>query len=351
MIEQASLSSSHGRRTHLSYAGQTGIIVQSLVSNKTVVVDMSPSASEHGQTERLAARIAPHISRDGFTPTALDGLSLLGYAGRTIRQPEVYEPSLVFVAQGEKTAHLEDRVIHYGAGHYLVQAIPVPFECETRGERDIPVLGLSLRIEPAVLDELVTSMPDEAWPEPDATDTASLPMAAVALDAHMTDALLRLLDCLEDDLSARALYAARVREVIFEALRGPQGHLLRRLIHERGAYARIGTAINHLHADYAKSLSVEELAASVHMSASSFHHHFKRVTRLSPLQYQKRIRLLAARDLLSSQVENVAGAAHAVGYESASQFSREYKRYFGVAPTRDRSRQAHTGTLSLTDPA
>ncbi|WP_348765849.1 AraC family transcriptional regulator [uncultured Salinisphaera sp.] len=315
------------------------------------MVDISRNERAQGRFEHLAARIAPHISRDGFTPTALDGLSLLGYAGRTIRQPEVYQPSLVFVAQGEKTAYLEDRVIHYGAGHYLVQAMPVPFECETRGDSKVPVLGASLRIDPDVLDELVTSMPEHVWPATDPTATESLPMAAVALDSNMSDALTRLLDCLDDELSARALYAARVREVIFEAMRGPQGHLLRRLIHERGAYARIGTAINQLHTDYASSLSVADLAASVHMSASSFHHHFKRVTRLSPLQYQKRIRLLAARDLLASQVENVAGAAHAVGYESASQFSREYKRYFGVAPTHDRPRQAHTGTLALTDSA
>ena len=122
-------------------------------------------------------------------------------------------------------------------------------------------------------------------------------------------------------------------------MRGPQGHLLRRLIHEQGAYARIGAAINRLHTDYARPLSVAELAADVHMSASSFHHHFKQVTRMTPLQYQKRMRLLAARDLLASHVENVGGAAHAVGYQSASQFSREYKRYFGVAPMHDRSRQ------------
>ncbi|MES1939043.1 AraC family transcriptional regulator [Salinisphaera sp. T5B8] len=312
---------------------------------------MSRRPSPHDAFTNLAARIAAHVRDDGFTPTALDGLTLLGYAGHSVRQPEVYEPSLVFVAQGEKTAHLEDRVIDYGAGHYLVQAMPVPFECETRGAPDKPVLGAALRIDAAVLDELVTSMPNAVWPAADPADTESLPMAAVALDERMTDALARLLECLDDELCARALYGMRVREVIFEALRGPQGHLLRRLIHERGAYARIGTAINQLHTDYAKSLSVADLAAGVHMSVSSFHHHFKRVTRLSPLQYQKRIRLLAARDLLASQVENVAGAAHAVGYESASQFSREYKRYFGVAPTHDRARQAHTGTLALTDPA
>ena len=316
-----------------------------LNDNRTAL--MTGRVDTQGVYPELAARIARHVDRDGFIQTPLAGLTLIAYRGAPLRQPEIYDPSLVFVLQGEKTAFLEDRVIHYGAGHYLVQAIPVPFECESRADAEAPLLGLALRIEPAILNELVTALPDDAWPDAEPTDIETLPMAAVVMDERMANALARLLDCLDDALLARAMYHMHVREVIFEALRGPQGHLLRHLIHERGAYARIAAAINRLHADYAEPLSVQELAEAVHMSTSSFHHHFKQMTRLSPLQYQKRIRLLAARDLLASRVENVGGAAHAVGYQSISQFSREYKRYFGVAPTHDRTPHSSPGSLKI----
>lgn len=313
--------------------------------NDTRSAPMTECVDTPGVYPELAARIARHVDRDGFIQTPLPGLTLMAYRGSRLRRPEVYDPSLVFVLQGEKTAFLEDRVVHYGAGHYLVQAMPVPFECESRADAEAPLLGLVLRVEPAILNELVTALPEDAWPDAEPTDAETLPMAAVAMDARMADALERLLGCLDDALSARAMYDTHRREVIFEALRGPQGHLLRHLIHERGAYGRIAEAINRLHAEYAEPLAVQELAEAVHMSPSSFHHHFKQVTRLSPLQYQKRIRLLAARDLLASRVENVGGAAHAVGYQSISQFSREYKRYFGVAPTHDRTGQASAGSL------
>lgn len=284
----------------------------------------------------LASGIAPHIRHDGFNTTPLEGFTLIASACRRPREPLIYEPGLVFVVQGEKIGYIDDRVIHYGAGHYLVQAMPLPFECETQVDAAAPLLGAALRIAPDVLSELVAEMPSDVIKPGDAAVDQTLPMAAVDLDERMADALARLIDCLNDDLSARLLGASRAREVVFEALRGPQGHLLQRLLQEQGAYARIGQAISQLHADYATPLSVADLAARAHMSASSFHAHFKRLTRMSPLQYQKRIRLLRARDLLARHAENVGGAARAVGYQSASQFSREYKRYFGVAPARER---------------
>lgn len=285
---------------------------------------------------RLAARIAPHVTRDGFIPTAVDGVSLMASHRCRPRTPLVYAPSLIFVAQGEKTGYLDDRIIHYGAGQYLVQAMPVPFECKTGAATTRPLLGVTVNIEPDVLAELVHAMSASPGPsEAEDADVDSLPMAAVAMDTPMLDAVERLLACLDDPASAAVLGAARRREVLFEALRGPQGHLLRRLLHDQGAYARIARAIDRLHEDFSSPLAVDQLAAEAHMSTSTFHVHFKRVTRLSPLQYQKRIRLLRARHLLAGHAENVGGAALAVGYQSASQFSREYKRYFGVAPAHD----------------
>lgn len=283
----------------------------------------------------MARMIGRHVWHDGFNDTALDALSLVASHCRRAREPIVYEPGLVFVVQGEKTGFIDNRMIRYGAGHYLVQAIPLPFECETDGSADEPLLGAALRIAPELLAELAGIVnPGEAEGAAERLED-TLPMAAVPLDGAIGEALERLLDCLEDPAAARALGQARIREVVFEALRGPQGHLLRQLLQSQGAYARIGGAIELLRAEYASPLSVAALAARAHMSVSSFHAHFKQLTRISPLQYQKRIRLLKARDLLVQNAANVSGAASAVGYQSASQFSREYKRYFGVPPTRD----------------
>lgn len=294
---------------------------------------MSEPTTPHAAPLELARRVKPHIRSEGHNDTGIEGLTLLASHCRRQREPLVYEPGLVCVLQGQKIGYVDDRVIHYGAGHYLVQAMPIPFECETRPDGDAPLIGVSVRISPAMLADLAATMPEPRTPDEAGRD--ALPMAAVPLDAWMHGALARLIDCLDDPEAARVLGTTRLREVVFEALRGPQGHLLRRLLQDQGVYARIGHAIARLQRDYAEPVSIDALAASAHMSASSFHAHFKQVTRLSPLQYQKRIRLLRARDLLVRQQVNVAGAARAVGYQSASQFSREYKRYFSVAPAHD----------------
>ncbi|MES1955061.1 AraC family transcriptional regulator [Salinisphaera hydrothermalis EPR70] len=291
---------------------------------------------EPTRLHRMARMIERHVRHDGFNETALDSLSLVASHCRREREPIVYEPGLVFIVQGGKIGFVDDRVIRYGAGHYLVQAMPLPFECETSGSPDQPLLGAALRIAPELLAELAGAVSRETPDNRLIHDDDALPMAAVTLDGAIGDALERLLDCLDDPEAAKALGQARIREVIFESLRGPQGHLLRQLLQSQGAYARIGGAIEMLRTEYASPLSVSSLAARAHMSVSSFHAHFKQLTRISPLQYQKRIRLLKARDLLVQNTSNVSGAASAVGYQSASQFSREYKRYFGVAPAYDR---------------
>ena len=298
---------------------------------------MTDPMTKAGPTDlqRMARMIERHVCHDGFNDTALHALSLVASHCHRQREPIVYEPGLIFIVQGEKTGFIDDRVIRYGAGHYLVQAIPLPFECETAGSADAPLLGAALRIAPELLAELAGAVSPAESGRGAARVEDTLPMAAVTLDGAIGNALERLLACLEDPSAARALGQARIREVIFAALRGPQGHLLRQLLQSQGVYARIGGAIELLRAEYASPLSVPALAARAHMSVSSFHAHFKQLTRISPLQYQKRIRLLKARDLLVQNAANVSGAASAVGYQSASQFSREYKRYFGVAPTHD----------------
>ncbi|MFC0337187.1 transcriptional regulator, AraC family [Kushneria avicenniae] len=278
---------------------------------------------------RLCDLITPLVDRDGYLPTALEGVKLMALHGSHQRTPLVYEPGLIIIAQGGKTGYLGTRTIHYGAGHYLVQAMPVPFECETQATPEAPLLGVFISIDMIMLGELAQVVPGALNPQ-----EAPELMAAETLTAAMGHSVMHLLECLYDETMCRALGHQRIREVLFEALRGPQGESLRQLL-QQNQYGRIGHALETLHRDYAQPLSVETLADKVNMSASAFHHHFKRLTHLSPLQYQKRIRLLKARALIAARTHNVSSAASAVGYQSPSQFSREYKRYFGHQPAGD----------------
>ncbi|MCI0509313.1 AraC family transcriptional regulator [Chromohalobacter marismortui] len=294
------------------------------------------AAVEHTLEERLAARLAPLATQEGFAATSLPGVQLITSHCGHARTPLMYEPSLVIIVQGNKTGYLEDRIIHYGAGHYLIQAMPLPFECETHASDTAPLLGLSVSLDMAMLGEMVRRLPSTP------PTRMPAPMAAVDMDADMGDSVMRLIDCLHDHEQAAALGDGRIREVLFAALRGPQGASLRQLVAHHGQYSRIAEALTFLHQQYTQPLNVESLAQRVNMSASHFHHHFKRTTQLAPMQYLKRLRLLKARLLLTQQGYQVAQAGSQVGYQSASQFSRDYKRYFGQSPLDDRqSRISH----------
>lgn len=283
--------------------------------------------------QRMAGLIAPLATGEGFISTALPDVQVVVMQCSQPRTPLIYEPSLIVIAQGRKIGYLEDRVINYGAGNYLIQALPLPFECETLVSPDQPLLGVSIGIDRLVLDELVRSMQARRMTPP---ARSPVPMAAVPMNASMGNAVLRLLECLHDPLCCEALGPGRVREVLFEALRGPQSDSLWQLLQDAGKYSRIADALAYLHRHYAEPISVERLADEVNMSPSHFHHHFKRTTQLAPMQYLKRLRLLKARVLLGQRIHNVNLTAAAVGYQSPSQFSRDYKRYFGNSPANER---------------
>ncbi|MAX32006.1 MAG: AraC family transcriptional regulator [Halomonadaceae bacterium] len=293
-------------------------------------------------SSRLMTLIEPLINRDGFTQSAVPAVSLMACHHQVPRTPLMYEPSLVIVFQGRKIGYLGDREIHYDPGQYLVQTLPMPFECETFASPEAPLLGLSVRIEPAVLSELVLETTGhEAGIDATSPSHEPLPMDSVAMTASMQEAVVRLLRALNDPLDARVMGEARVREVIFEALKGEQGPALRALVNHQGHYSQIIQALTQMHADVTQNASVEVLARDANMSVSSFHQHFKQVTRATPLQYLKRLRLIKARQLLSHDDLNVNQTADAVGYRSVAQFSRDYKRTFGASPLQDR-RQARS---------
>jgi len=283
----------------------------------------------------LVSLIEPLATRDGFIPTRLPGVQVLRCSQDIARGPQLYEPSLVIIAQGSKLAYLGPRTLEYGAGHYLIQALPVPFECETYAMPNAPLLGISVSIDRALLGELVLAM----GLMPGRSLAAQTPesMTSAVLDGAMRGCVERLLQCLHDPLECQVMGQARLRELLFAALRGPQADVLRALVEQQGQFARIAAALSHLHTHFTEPLNVETLASCANMSASTFHEHFKRSTLLSPVQYLKRLRLLKAQRLLLTEGMGVAQVAHQVGYQSSSQFSREYKRYFERNPGEERA--------------
>jgi AraC-like DNA-binding protein len=282
----------------------------------------------------LVSLLKPLATRDGFLPTALEQVQVVSAQCAVSRSPQIYEPSLMVIAQGSKLAYLGERTLEYGAGHYLVQAMPVPFECETFASPEAPLLGVSIGIDRTMLGELVLAMgtPFELDVSPQTPES----MVSSPLDGTMREAVVRLLRCLHDPLERQVLGQARLREVLFAALRGPQGGALRALVEQRSQFARIAAALMYLHTHYDEPLNVEVLARCASMGASAFHEHFKRSTLVSPVQYLKRLRLIKAQQLLVAERLSVAQVALQVGYQSASQFSREYKRYFNRSPAAER---------------
>ncbi|MQA53185.1 MULTISPECIES: AraC family transcriptional regulator [Pseudomonas] len=282
----------------------------------------------------LVALLEPLASREGFAATALPGIQVLRASRDVARGPQIYEPSLMIIVQGSKLAYLGTRTLEYGAGHYLIQALSVPFECETFALPNAPLLGISIGIDRAMLRELVLAMGIGDGPAAAAQTLES--MTSVVLDDSMRGCVERLLRCLHDPLECKVMGPARVRELLFAALRGPQAEALRALVEQQGHFARVAASLNHLHQHYTEPLNVETLARCANMSTSTFHEHFKRSTLLSPVQYLKRLRLLKAQQLLLGEGLGVAQVAHRVGYQSTSQFSREYKRYFERSPGDER---------------
>ncbi|MFJ7144061.1 AraC family transcriptional regulator N-terminal domain-containing protein [Pseudomonas protegens] len=283
----------------------------------------------------LVSLIEPLASREGFVATALPGVQILRASRDVARGPQIYEPSLMVIVQGSKLAYLGTRTLEYGAGHYLIQALSVPFECETFALPNAPLLGVSVAIDRAVLGELVLAMGITEGRAASAQTLES--MTSAVLDDHMRGCVERLLRCLQDPLECKIMGASRVRELLFAALRGPQADALRALVEQQGQFARVAASLNHLHEHYTEPLNVETLARCANMSTSTFHEHFKRSTLLSPVQYLKRLRLLKAQQLLLGEGLGVAQVAHRVGYQSTSQFSREYKRYFERNPGDERA--------------
>jgi AraC-like DNA-binding protein len=296
------------------------------------------------QKPQLAAAIERAAPRDGVHPTAIERMSLI----RSSRPGEplhaLHQPALCIIAQGRKQVMLGDEVYLYDASHHLVVSVDLPVTGQVlQATPQAPYLCFRLDLDPGEIAALMLQ--------------AGLPAATQRSSARglflgqtcplMLDAVLRLVRLLETPEDIPALAPLVMREILYRLLKGEHGWRLNQIATANSQAQRIARVIGWLKEHFAEPLRIEDVAREVHMSTSSLHHHFKAVTAMSPLQYQKRLRLQEARRLMLSEDVDAATAGFRVGYESPSQFSREYSRLFGVPPARDQRRLRHLQGVSL----
>ncbi|HEU4708139.1 MAG TPA: AraC family transcriptional regulator [Methylophilaceae bacterium] len=277
----------------------------------------------------LLKKLAP---AEGFTLTPLDGVKLMRWDRPLPRSPVLYEPSIVVICSGRKIGYLGRQVFHYNPQHFLVLSVPLPFESETIASAEEPLLGISMRIDIGILSELIMML--EHDPKRRAV-TNSHGIVSTPLDLKLSNAVLRLLQALDSASDTLILGQAILREIHYRVLTGSQGAAIRALLSQQNHVARINKALQRIHMDFAETLDVSGLAAETGMSPAAFHASFKAVTATSPMQYLKTTRLHKARLLMIQDGLSAALASARVGYESPSQFSREFKRLFGKTPVED----------------
>lgn len=270
--------------------------------------------------------------KDGLHATAIPGVHCLRFSKINARMPTVYSPSLCVVAQGRKSVYLGAETYAYEPAQYLAVSVDLAVIGEvTEASREFPYLCLQIQLDAMELAELY--LQDNL--RCDRTAATERGIFLGDMDEQLSDAVVRLANLLETPHDIAMLAPIIKREIYYRLLRGPNGNAIVQLAQAGSQMQRIATAIQKLKADYDKPFAVESLASEVGMSPSSFHAHFKAVTAMSPLQYQKRIRLLEARRIMLAEKRDALSTAYQVGYESASQFSREYARLFGLPPGRD----------------
>lgn len=246
----------------------------------------------------------------------------------------VYDPMINLILQGSKSMTVGDRTLRYDPATYFVMSIELPAVGRVHpSATGAPYLAVSLTLDPTILATLLADLPKPA--ERVGQENG---FSVAAVTPELMGAWVRMLRLMERPQDINALAPAYEREILYRVLQGPQGWMLREIAAPDTAMARVSLAIQWIRRDFAEPIRVDDLAEKAAMSVSAFHRHFKAVTNLSPLQYQKRVRLLQARTLLVSSAMSVTTAAFEVGYESPTQFSRDYARVFGLPPARDAAR-------------
>ncbi len=280
--------------------------------------------------EEIVERISQALPKDGWKET-VPGFFLTRSSKPLDSLNTVHQPAFCFIAQGSKRALLAEKVYRYDPGHYLIFTVDLPliFQIEEGSEKR-PCLGVRLNLDPSV----VASVMLESGISANKGDAGAQAMDVSSVGADLLDAVVKLVRVGEDPTESKVLAPLLIREIVFRLVAGGQTARLGHLV-STGDTQRISKAIGHLRRHFDEPLKIEDVAREFGMSVSGFHHHFKSVTAMSPLQYQKQIRLQEAPHLMLGEDFDAASAGMQVGYENPSYFSRDYKKQFGAPPQRD----------------
>lgn len=284
--------------------------------------------------QELAAMVAQYTENqgNGAHQTAISQLEFMRESSASTAICGVSEPILAIVIQGKKEALLGEETYQYSAAQYLVVSVDLPLSgFVTEATPDKPYLGFKLNLDPVQLCDIIAQI----QPNTGKKENSVRGLFVSNADAELVDCAIRLTRLLDRPQDIPFLAPMMIREIYYRLLIGEQSEAVRQIATSGSTMQRIAEVIKLLKADFTTSLRVEDLAEQANMSAASFHRHFKKVTSMSPLQYQKQLRLLEARRLMLVEHADATSAAYQVGYESPSQFSREYSRMFGAPPIKD----------------
>ncbi|MFJ3284104.1 AraC family transcriptional regulator N-terminal domain-containing protein [Streptomyces sp. NPDC086669] len=287
----------------------------------------------------LRALLARHARPD--TTTAIEGVHVARVDRSGPPAPETSGTILAVIAQGAKRLALGDRVFEYGPGEYLVASVDLPVTGHfTRADPEHPALGFGMVLEPSAVAELLLQAGPGAGARTGGGGTPSGIAVSTASDA-LLDAVVRLLRLLDEPRDRDVLAPLVKREILWRVITGEQGVTVRQLGLADSGLSHVSRAVRWIREHYTEPFQVEDVARMSGMSTSAFYRNFQAVTAMSPIQFQKRIRLQEARLLLATRPGDVTGVGRSVGYDNPSQFSREYRRQFGTPPSRDAARLRH----------
>lgn len=289
---------------------------------------------------KMVELLEQQLPEESVVTTSINGVKLYRIEKSYNRKPASYNSEIIIIAHGEKRIYLGDNVYTFNPSRYLVLSVPLPVECEAIVSPDGPLLAITIEVDPLIVGEILLEL-DEIRLQ---ADDLHKGIYTALMTEGIADAALRLLEALLSPDDGRILGPMIMREIIYRVLRGENGEALQALAYRDRKFFQIAKVLNKIHQAYHQNHDIKSLAMEAGMSTSSFHTSFKAVTDASPLQYIKNVRLHKARELMIQDGVNAYNAALRVGYESPSQFSREYKRFFGITPAKDAA-----GILNDTD--
>ncbi|ADG92824.1 transcriptional regulator, AraC family [Arcobacter nitrofigilis DSM 7299] len=284
---------------------------------------------KYDMNKKILQKLHKLIPDDGYYNTYINELKLYKMSERTSMYNVMFENWILFTFQGKKEMKLNQVSLEYTNENYLVASSTLPIECETFASKEKPFFGMVISFDLNIIYQLLDEISIE---EPKNKKQSSIGTFSDDITEEIEDILYRIIKIADKKEDSEILGKSLIKELLYRVLKGKNSHFLHKLLNKSSNEAKISRSLKLIHNDFGKSFSIEDLAKKEEMSVASFHNHFKKITAYTPYQYIKKIRLNKAENLISQKNISVNEAAVTVGYETASQFSKEFKKYFGYPP-------------------